>query len=117
MTYATDLGYKVGDRFKFKEDCEDRYVDWLVANSFVKHKKRVVTLLVDDGTRTPYFLDDGNPVRFSAPVTLMDKIVNESLSQHLVSKLFELGNEGDKLTNRVSFMVGHMELTKSVLVE
>ncbi len=34
------------------------------------------------------------------------KLNAASLAQHLVSKLFELGNEGDKLTNRISFMVG-----------
>jgi hypothetical protein len=34
------------------------------------------------------------------------KFSKTSLAQHLVSKLFELGNEGDKLTNRISFMVG-----------
>jgi len=34
------------------------------------------------------------------------KLNTTSLAQHLVSKLFELGNEGDKLTNRISFMVG-----------
>jgi len=109
MTYATDLGYKVGDRFTFKEGYKDGHVDWLVSSNYLPDASCELSLVEDDGTTAPFFRS-GSGCRFAANLDSITKVLPEdkvtTLAQHLVSKLFELGNEGDKLTNRISFMVG-----------
>lgn len=71
-----------------------------------KHSDGYHYEILDDFGRVKYFyktrfelLDDTFPEFTKNPNST-------SLAQYITSKLFELGNEGDKLTNRISFMVG-----------
>jgi hypothetical protein len=113
MTYVTDLGYKVGDRFKLinGEGCK-----WLISDGYLESLTDEFMLYIDDTTSSPAFIGKHSyfftslknvaRVEHVNPIEPEKKLNATSLAQHLVSKLFELGNEGGKLTNRISFMIG-----------
>lgn len=61
MTYASDLGYKVGDKFKIKPEFQGDYVG-LVEDGYLTNIEAEIVLMEDDGTTCPFWTGDTGKV-------------------------------------------------------
>lgn len=110
MTYATDLGYRVGDKFKLVNPSSVDH-EWLVPR-YLENSRDEFTLIRDDGTDCPYFAGMlGN--RFAEEFiniekvsvnnnTKVDLIVSTSVDRKIIDKTLDIACEGHSITQVIT---------------
>jgi len=100
MTYATDLGYKVGDKFKIKEELQEKY-SWVVRDYRANSLDDVFVLVEDDGSYAPRFKSECVDNKVCLNLESLEKLdyrFQSKDAEHFDEKIFEsIFKVGDKV--------------------